>query len=284
VIWVNGGIKYNHPGGDYLAQRKGNRYFITVKARNKYVYRTRRLNGGYNIFPAKVRAAAKRYGAIPSWVMIQLDTEKRRYSAYFGTIDSLRNPNAVAVPMSPRAVSIYECLASERFDTSITPDLSNQLTEQGTDQNQATFNLQAHKAERQLPRKAMLSPPAKPTFEDHVEYTDRALQSVLRELRARIIALDPSGRRISEQVTAHQRIAYSVARIFAEIKVQRKRILIRFFGMGVSDPRSLVTNIPAMHRWQQDKQIAVDSFNALDYAMTFIEASYRSHLTTTPVR
>jgi hypothetical protein len=57
--------RYNHPGGDSLAERKGKRYFITVKARNKFVQRTRRLNGGYNIFPEKVRRAAKEYGAIP---------------------------------------------------------------------------------------------------------------------------------------------------------------------------------------------------------------------------
>jgi len=85
-------VRYNHPGGDFLAERKGKRYFITVKARNKFVQRTRRLNGGYNIFPEKVRRAAKQYGAIPSWITIQLETEKQCYSAYFGTLDSLRNP------------------------------------------------------------------------------------------------------------------------------------------------------------------------------------------------
>jgi hypothetical protein len=59
-------LKYNHPGGDFLAERNGKRYFITVKARNKYVQRTRRLNAGYNIFPNKVRRAAKEYQATPA--------------------------------------------------------------------------------------------------------------------------------------------------------------------------------------------------------------------------
>jgi hypothetical protein len=114
-------IKYNHPGGDFLAERNGKLYFITVKARNKYIQRTRQLNAGYNIFPEKVRRAAKEYRALPAWITIQLDTENRCYSAYFGTIDALRNPNAVAVPMSLRAVAYYECLAAEKTDPAITP-------------------------------------------------------------------------------------------------------------------------------------------------------------------
>ena len=72
--------------------------------------------------------------AIPAWITIQLDTDKRWYSAYFGTIDALRNPNAVAVPMSLRAVSHYECLAFEKTDPAVTSDLSNQLTEQSQPQ------------------------------------------------------------------------------------------------------------------------------------------------------
>src|SRR5215510_4425819 len=48
-------IKYNHPGGDFLAERAGKLYFITVKARNKHVQRTGKLNAGYNIHPKKVR-------------------------------------------------------------------------------------------------------------------------------------------------------------------------------------------------------------------------------------
>src|SRR5262249_24334998 len=58
------------------------------------------------------------------------------------------------------------------------------------------------------------------SVEDHVAYTDPPLRPVLRELLTRIKALDPSCRRINEHVTMHQRIAYSVARIFVELKVQ----------------------------------------------------------------
>ncbi len=281
-------IKYNHPGGDFLAEREGECYFITVKARNKYVQSTYRLNSGYNIYPDKVRVAAKEYNSIPSWITIQLDTENRCYSAYFGTIDNLRNPNSVAVPMSPRAVVQYECLARERFDTGITPDLSNQPA--GRAKRRGAVNcLSPEDHMSPQPRK---SPPNETghrgtsiaSFEDHVAYADPNIRPVLLELRVRLKSLDEGGTKIKEKVTKHQRIAYSVAQIFAEVKVQKKRILIRFFGTNVSDPKNIVTNIPATHRWQHDKEIAVDSLGLIDYAMRFIEASYHSNRSMLPGR
>jgi len=112
-------------------------------------------------------------------------------------------------------------------------------------------------------------------------YVEAPLRPILRELRKRIVALDQTGgRKITEQVTKNQRVAYSVNRIFAEVKVQKKRILVRFFGMSVPDPKNIVTDIPATHRWQHDKEIAIQNLELLDYGMPFIEASYHSHLTT----
>lgn len=125
-------IRRNHPGGDFIADRQGKRYFITVKARNKYA-QNRSLNGGYNIYPLKVRHAAREYDAVPAWLTVQIDTERRCFSAYFGTVDSLRNPDAISVPMSTIAVAGYECLAKDTFDERITADLSNQLTDRALD-------------------------------------------------------------------------------------------------------------------------------------------------------
>lgn len=66
------------------------------------------------------------------------------------------------------------------------------------------------------------------------------------------------------------------------MKVQKKAILVRFFGMNVEDPKHLVTEIPKSHGWQHDKEIRVESLEFVDYAMRFIEASYRSSLTNSP--
>jgi hypothetical protein len=79
------------------------------------------------------------------------------------------------------------------------------------------------------------------SFDDHVAYAEPPIQPILRELRTRILALGPL---VAENVTAAQRVAYSVARVFVEVKVQKKRVLVRFFGMGLPDPRAVVTDIP----------------------------------------
>ncbi len=240
-------IRYNHPGGDFLAQRDGNLYFITTKARNKFVQGSRRLNGGYNIYPERVRAAAREYDAIPAWLTIQLDTDRRCLTAYFGTIDSLRNPNAVAVPMSPGAVSNYECLAKDRFDPAIISGLSNQFVARPAmstrDSPSASRYRTANAAARSSSSKRLQAAVGATRgrgagavqFEDHVAYTESALRPVLRELRRRILALG----RMEENVTLAQRITYSVARIFAEVKVQKKRILVRVFDMGYRTRREL---------------------------------------------
>jgi hypothetical protein len=119
-------VRYNHPGADFLAERDGSRFFITVKARNKFREGTaKKLNGSYNIFPDKVRKHAEPYAAIPAWLTIQVDVERRCYSAYFGTIDSLRNRSGVGVPMTERAVEAYECLARDICDERITDSILN---------------------------------------------------------------------------------------------------------------------------------------------------------------
>jgi predicted transport protein len=117
------------------------------------------------------------------------------------------------------------------------------------------------------------------SFDDHVAYTQPAIRPVLRELRTRITALD---RRIKENVTVHQRIAYSVARVFAEVKVQKKRVLVRVFETGSPDPKNLVVDIPKKHGWQHQKEIPIDTVELVDYAMTFVAASYRSSLQHQP--
>ena len=117
------------------------------------------------------------------------------------------------------------------------------------------------------------------SFDEHLEYAEPHVRPILQELRQRILALDP--KKIQEGITEQKRIRYSVNRIFAEVKVQKKLVLIRFFDMGLSDPEKLVRHIPyaASQGWQHDKEIRIDSMNLVDYAMQFVEASYRSAFT-----
>lgn len=275
-------VRYNHRGGDFIAEREGEKYFITVKARNKYKQGTRKLNGGYNIYPEKVRRAALEYDATPAWVTIQLDTDEQTYSAYFGTVSSLRNPNAVAVPMLPHNIGAHECLADKVFDETITADLSNQLEiipDKSTKHGAAPM-----RRFRQKPTVSS-SPPkpqasakgliAVPSFEVHVAFAEPAIRPILHELRKRIPALGPA---IKETVTRHQRITYGLRHAFVEIKVQKKKILVRVFGTGLPDPRGVVTPIEKSNNWSHDEELAINTLELVDYAMPFVAASYRREL------
>jgi predicted transport protein len=118
-------------------------------------------------------------------------------------------------------------------------------------------------------------------IEEHEGYALPNVRPILRELRRRIQAL---GKDVAEGETKQQRVRYSVVRIFAELKVQKKCVLVRFFDMGIPDPKGEVRHIPyaAKQNWQHDKEVRVRDVASVDYAMRFIEASYRSSLTRMP--
>jgi hypothetical protein len=63
-----------------------------------------------------------------------------------------------------------------------------------------------------------------------------------------------------------------------EVKVQKKLILVRFFDVGIPDPKNMVTHIPYAKKqnWRHDKEIRIDSLELVDYVMKFVEASYQS--------
>jgi predicted transport protein len=117
------------------------------------------------------------------------------------------------------------------------------------------------------------------SFEDHVAYAEPAIQPVLRELRTRITALDP---RVTEKVTERQRIAYRIASVFVEVKIQKKKVLARVFDTGLPDSKNIVVDIPRTHGWQHQKEISIDRLELVEYAMTFVAASYRESLQDKP--
>jgi predicted transport protein len=71
-------------------------------------------------------------------------------------------------------------------------------------------------------------------IENHLSYAEPHVRPVLNQLRTRIAELD---RRIVESATPAQRIVYRVDRIFAELKVQKKRVLVRIFETGTPAER-----------------------------------------------
>ena len=102
--------KTNHKYADLYAEKDGERFVISVKARNKLTAKGK-LNPSYNLIKGRdvefARLAEETQSAKAAWIAIVL--EDVTFDAYFGLLSSLTNPRAI--PMTPTATSGYLCLA-----------------------------------------------------------------------------------------------------------------------------------------------------------------------------
>ena len=116
-------VQNNHPDADLIAERNGQRFFISVKARNK-VQTNGTLNSRYKLeskgrkVPHAIEQAKRRLAQF-AWVAVQVDGNT--YSAYFGTHDLLcslpKKCNGKGILMTDDWTAYYEVLAkNERHD------------------------------------------------------------------------------------------------------------------------------------------------------------------------
>ncbi len=104
--------KRNYPYADLYAEREGNKYVISVKARNRYE-NNGRLNSRYNLAADcenKAKKAELKFKAEAAWMAISIFDDV--YSVYFGTLESL--PVKTGIPMGENHTQKYECLVMER--------------------------------------------------------------------------------------------------------------------------------------------------------------------------
>ncbi|MBM3329147.1 MAG: hypothetical protein FJY67_06710 [Calditrichaeota bacterium] len=112
----------NQEFADFLAERDGTKYVISVKARNKWErvtsrYPKPRINSRYKlgqnpeVAQMHARNAAQKFDAVPAWLVLAVEEDS--YEAYFGTVSLLQDLglNAGGVNMSPKYTAKYECLA-----------------------------------------------------------------------------------------------------------------------------------------------------------------------------
>jgi Holliday junction resolvase len=117
----------NHLFADIYAERNNERFIIGVKTRNRQTAEGK-LNSCYNIRKKgkDLRVLAIGYKAHPAWVAIQVEAEKQRCSAFFGTVAQIMfQGERYSIPMTPQATSKYELLASDEHDPTIRPEWSN---------------------------------------------------------------------------------------------------------------------------------------------------------------
>lgn len=90
-------INMNSEFADIYCEKNGERYVISVKARNKY-QKNGKLNSQYNLGEKayeKASRISKKYKAEPLWMAIQF--EDNCYSVYMGSLQSLNGANAIPV-------------------------------------------------------------------------------------------------------------------------------------------------------------------------------------------
>jgi hypothetical protein len=115
-------IDGQHPGGDVLAERRGQRLLFSVKTRDRFG-QNGRPNPGYNIFPQKVIESAKKLQATPAWLAIRVDRRDNTFCAYWGLIAEIPpgriSRNRVDVRMGEAEIATYRVLATDEKDPEI---------------------------------------------------------------------------------------------------------------------------------------------------------------------
>ena len=104
--------KRNFPYADLYAERKDEKYVISVKARNRYE-RNGRLNSRYKLgsdCAIKAKKAEVQFKAKAAWLAITIFDDI--YSIYFGPLDSLSVKSGI--PMGESHFEKYECLVKEK--------------------------------------------------------------------------------------------------------------------------------------------------------------------------
>lgn len=89
--------KVNERFADIIAEKDGQIYIISVKARNKYQINGK-LNTRYNLGSdayEKAKYAEEKYNAKTYWLAVQFDNSS--FSIYFGSLNSLNGSKAIPV-------------------------------------------------------------------------------------------------------------------------------------------------------------------------------------------
>jgi len=110
--------KMNEKFADIECEKNGQRFVISVKARNKY-QKNGKLNTRYNLGSnayEKAEYAEEKYNATASWIAIQFDAKS--ISIYFGKLNELNGSKAIPVNKCEKGLigEIWELNKRHYFD------------------------------------------------------------------------------------------------------------------------------------------------------------------------
>ena len=94
--------RITEPFADILCEKNGKRYFISVKARNKYQL-DGKINSRYNLGSDAYKHSMnseKKYDAKAYWMAIQFDFHE--YSVFFGSLEELNGSKGIPISKCER--------------------------------------------------------------------------------------------------------------------------------------------------------------------------------------
>jgi uncharacterized protein with ParB-like and HNH nuclease domain/predicted transport protein len=100
------------------------------------------------------------------------------------------------------------------------------------------------------------------------------MKELFNQLKQRIMQLDD---KIVCKETP-QYMAFKVSTNFAEVHIKRTSINIHLRHLDYEDSMGLMKIVPETHLWTLDHILTIYNYNQLDYAMKFIEQSYKDVL------
>ncbi len=94
-------------------------------------------------------------------------------------------------------------------------------------------------------------------------------------LQERIVLLDES----IEMKINNNYIAFRVSKIFAEIHIQKNKLLIYLRPVNMyNDPEKRIYQIPDSYNWSLNQRVYINNKSDIDYVMNLIEQSYKDVL------
>ena len=112
---------------DFEAHRHDRSFLINVKTRNRFQV-SGAENPAFNLVKKRhydqILAMERERKAVFAWLAIQVETQQRLFSAFFGTWEQIGR-SRLSIPMLPRYTVNYECLAAQKYDSRIETWLDN---------------------------------------------------------------------------------------------------------------------------------------------------------------
>jgi len=111
-------------------------------------------------------------------------------------------------------------------------------------------------------------------LETHLNKGQPFVRELFSIIKSRIFLLDES----IELKINNNYIAFKVSKIFAEVHIQKSRLLLYLRPIIYNDPEARIFKVPDSYNWVLDRRIYINNQSDIDYVMNLVEQSYNDIL------